>query len=151
MSARPRLFLTDSRRHAVVEADLLDDLAVDYLQHRGAGEAHLASGRGGEGANQKTIEGRPRMGAATFPSTDDVVALGDQICGAPEIEIRERRTEIGHERLDVFSAAAGFVQRIFEQHVGRGNLVDDREIDVLTPEVGKPAADDGLIVCFLAY
>ena len=91
------------------------------------------------------------MGAATFPLTDDVVALGDQIGRAPEIEIGERGAEVGHERLDVVAAAAGLVQRIFQQHVGRGDLVDDREIDVLAPEFGEPAADDGLVVFFLAH
>ena len=39
--------------------------------------------------------------------------------------------EIGHERLDVVTAAAGLVQRIFEQHIGCSNLVDDREIEFL--------------------
>ena len=71
------------RGHAVVEADLLDDLAVDHLEHRGAGEVHLAAGRSRETADQKVIEGRTRMRAATFPLTDDVVALGDKIRRAP--------------------------------------------------------------------
>ena len=53
------------------------------------------------------------MGAATFPLTDDVVALRDQVCGAPEIEVGERGSEIGHEHLDVVTATAGLVQRIF--------------------------------------
>src|SRR5262249_48778703 len=61
------------RGHAVVEADLLGDLAVDHLQHRGAGEVHLAAGRSRETADQKVIEGRTRMRGATFPLTDDVV------------------------------------------------------------------------------
>src|SRR5262245_53135932 len=91
------------------------------------------------------------MGAATLPLTDDVVALGDQIRRAPEIEIGECGTEIGHERLDVGTAAARFMQRVFEQHVRRGNLVDDGKIDLLAPELGKPAADDGLVIRFLAH
>src|SRR5262249_51461208 len=40
-------------------------------------------------------------------------------------------TEIGHERPDVGTAAARFMQRVFEQHVRRGNLVDDGKIDLL--------------------
>src|SRR5215831_16912079 len=89
------------RGHAVVEADLLDDLAVDHFQHRGAGEVHLPSRRSRKTANQEIIEGRTGMGATTFPLTDDMVALGDEIRRAPEIEIWEGGTEIGHKRLDV--------------------------------------------------
>src|SRR5580692_474300 len=33
------------RSHAVVEADLLDDFAIDHLQYRGAAEVHFATGR----------------------------------------------------------------------------------------------------------
>src|SRR5262245_57937734 len=39
------------RGHAVVETDLLDDLALDHFQHRGAGEVHLAAGRGWQTAD----------------------------------------------------------------------------------------------------
>src|SRR5437764_12814071 len=74
---------------AIVEADLLDDLAVDHLQHRGAGEVHLPAGRSGEAADQEVVEGWTRMGAPTFPLTNDIVAFGDKIRRAPEIEIRE--------------------------------------------------------------
>src|SRR5262249_54775054 len=111
------------RGHTIVETDLLDDLAVDHLQHRGAREVHLPAVRSGETADQEVIEGRTRMRATTFPLTDDVVAIGDKIRRAPEIEIGECSTEIGHERLDVVAASAGFMQRVFEQHVRRGDLV----------------------------
>src|SRR6516164_9222214 len=139
------------RGHAIVEADLLDDLAADYLQHRRAGKVHLPATPGREAADQEVIEGRTRMGATTFPLTDDIVALCDKIRRAPEIEVGECGTEIGHERLDVVVAAAGFMQRIFEQHVRRGDLVDDSEIDALAPEFRKPAADNGLVIFFLAH
>src|SRR6478672_548985 len=105
------------RRYAIIEADLLNDLAVDHLQHRGASEAHLAASRGWKAADQEILEGRTRMGATTFPLADDVVALGNQIRGAPEIEIGEGGAEIGYERLDIVAAATGFMQRVFEQHV----------------------------------
>src|SRR5262249_48743648 len=75
------------RGHAIIEPDLLDDPPVDHLQHRGAGEVHLLAGRRGEAADEEVIEGWTRMRAATFPLTDDIVALGDKIGGAPEIEI----------------------------------------------------------------
>jgi hypothetical protein len=91
------------------------------------------------------------MGAAALPLTDDVVALRDQVGRAPEIEIGKRGAEIGHERPDVVTATPRGMQRIFEQHVRCGNLVDHGEIDLLAPEVGKPAADNGLVVAFLAH
>src|SRR5262249_35424437 len=94
------------RGHAIVETDLLDDLTLDHLQHRGAGEVHLPAGRSGKAADQEVVERWTRMGAPAFPLTDDIVALGDKIRRAPEIEIRECGTEIGHERLDISAATA---------------------------------------------
>src|SRR6202522_1239769 len=67
------------RRDAIVEANLLDNLAVDHLQDRRASETHLAAGRGWEATNQEIAECRTRMGTATPPPTDDIVALGDQV------------------------------------------------------------------------
>src|SRR6516162_10264684 len=125
------------RGHAIVEANLLNDLAADYLQHRRAREVHLPAGRSRHAADQEVIEGRTCMGATTFPLTDDIVALGDKIRSAPEVEIGECGPEIGHERLDVVAATSGFMQRVFEQHVWRGDLVNDSEIDALAPEFGK--------------
>jgi len=69
----------------------------------------------------------------------------------PEVEVRERGAEVGHERLDVVAAATRRVQRIFQQHVRGGDLVNDREIDVLAPEFGEPAADHGLVIVLLAH
>ena len=91
------------------------------------------------------------MRATAFPLADDKVAFGDQLGRAPEIEVGKRSTKIGHERLDVITTAARFVQRVVEQHVRRSDLVDDREIDILTPKLSKPATNDGLIAVFFAY
>jgi hypothetical protein len=35
---------------------------------------------------------------------------------------------MSHERLDVIATTAWFVQRILQEHVGRGELVDDGEL-----------------------
>src|SRR5690349_2703919 len=112
---------------------------------------HLAPGCGREAANRKVVEGWTRMSSAALPSADDIVALGDQIGCAPEIEIGECGAETGHEGFDVITAATRLVQRVFEQHVRRGKLVDNRKIDVLAPELSKPAADDGFVIMFLAH
>jgi len=91
------------------------------------------------------------MGTSAFPLSDDIVILGDQVRRTSEIEVRERRAEIGHERPDIVAATTWLVQRVFEQHIRRRNLVDDREIDLLAPELGEPAADNGLVIVFLAH
>ena len=82
---------------------------------------------------------------------NNAVVLGNQVRGAPEVEIGERCAEIGHERLDVGAAAAGLMQRIFEQHVGSGDLVDDTKIDGLAPEFGEPTTNDGLVIILFAH
>src|ERR1700735_4389113 len=70
--------------HAIIETDLLSDLSIDNLQHRGAGEMHLAPGRYRQAADQEILERRTRVGAATFPLAGDVAALRDQGWGGPE-------------------------------------------------------------------
>src|ERR1700722_10537795 len=72
---------------AIVQTTFFHDLAVDHLQHRGAGEVHLAAGSCGQTADQEIIVSRPRVSATTFPLTDHVVAFGDQIGRAPEIQV----------------------------------------------------------------
>src|SRR6266436_146355 len=139
------------RRDAIVETDLLDDLAVLETQDGGAGEVHFPAGRGRQRADQKVAEGRAGVRAAAFPLADDIVAFGDQVGGAPELEVRKGCTEVGHEGLDVFTAAARFVERVLQQHVRRGDVVDDGQITLLTPEFGEPADDGGLVVFFFAH
>ena len=41
--------------HAIIETDLLSDLSIDHLQHRGAGEMHLAPGRCRQAADQEIL------------------------------------------------------------------------------------------------
>src|SRR5262249_11890673 len=109
------------------------------------------SSRSRQTADQKITEGRTRMGATTFPLTDDIVPLGNQIRRTPEIEIRKCFTEIGHKRLDVVTAPARFMQRVLQQHVWCSDLIDNAQIDVLAPELRKPAADYGLVLLFFAH
>ena len=78
---------------AIVEPDLLDDLAVDQLQHGRSRKLHLAAGVGRQAADQEVIESGTGVRAASFPTADDVIAFGDQIGRAPEIEIGKRRAE----------------------------------------------------------
>ena len=101
--------------------------------------------------SQEVAEGRTGVRTAAFPLADDIVAFCDQIRRAPEVEIGECSAEIGHERLDVVTAAARLVQGILQEHVGRGELIDDGEIAGLAPEFGEPPADNGLVVLCFAH
>src|SRR5215468_1983594 len=137
--------------HAIIEADLFNDLTVCEPEHSRAGEMHLPPGRGRQCSEQKITERRPRVGAAAFPPPDHIVALSDQVGRAPEVKVRKRSTESGHEGFDVVTTAAGRMQRILQEHVGRGEFVDDGEIAGFPPERGEPAADDGFVCCFFGH
>jgi hypothetical protein len=65
------------------------------------------------------------VGAAVFPLPDDVIALGNEIRRAPEIEIRKCCTEIGGELLDRGAAPQRLMQRVLKTDVRGGQLVDD--------------------------
>src|SRR5258708_40176503 len=87
------------RSDAVVETDFLDDLAVLETQYRRAAEVHLPAGLGRQRADEEVVEGWPGVGAAAFPLADDIITFGDQVRGAPELEVRECGTEVRHEGL----------------------------------------------------
>jgi hypothetical protein len=52
------------------------------------------------------------MSAATLPLTDDIVTFRNQIGCAPEVQIRKRIAEVGHERLDIDMTATRLVKRV---------------------------------------
>src|SRR5690348_18073721 len=85
---------------AVVEADFLGDEAVLDLQDGGAGEPHRLAGVSRQRADRHVVERVPGVGAAALPLADHVVALGDQVGGAPEVQVRERGAELPGERAD---------------------------------------------------
>jgi hypothetical protein len=147
-SHRPDL---GQRLNAVVKTDFLGDLAVLNTQHRSPGEVHLPAGCRRQRAHQEVAEGRTGVRTAAFPLADDIVAFCDQIRHTPEVEIGECCAKIGHECLDVVRAAARLVQRILQEHVRRGELIDDAEIAGLSPELGEPPANDGLVILCFAH
>src|ERR1700746_2974440 len=134
------------RGDAVVEANFLDDFPVLQLEDGSAGKSHFAPRIRRQGSRQEVGECWSSVCSATFPSADHMIAVRDEIGGAPEIEIGERLAKISHERLDIFPTSARLMQRILKQHVRRGEFVDDSEIAALAPEFSKPATDDGLVV-----
>ena len=48
-------------------------------------------------ADEKIVERWPGVGAAAFPSANDIVALGDEIGRTPEFKVGECGAEIEHE------------------------------------------------------
>src|SRR3981189_282924 len=138
-------------RYPIVKTDFLEDLSVLELQHGRAGECHLAAGVGRKRSRQEVAERLPGMRSAAFPSTDDVVAFRDEIRSAPEVEIGERFPKVRHERLDVFMATARFVERILQEHVGRGEFIDNSEVASLAPKIREPPASPGLDAIFIAH
>ena len=65
-------------------------LPSSIAKHGRAGEAHLAAGRRRQRADEEVVEGRAGVRAAAFPPADDIVALGDEVGRAAEVEVRER-------------------------------------------------------------
>src|SRR5690348_14197109 len=112
---------------------------------------HLPASRCRQRSDKKITESRTSVGAAAFPTTDHIVALGDKVGSAPEVEVWKRCPESGHEGFDVVTPAAWLMQRILQKHVGSGEFVDDGEIAGFTPERGEPAADDGFVFCFFGH
>src|SRR3954470_12346101 len=108
------------RGHAIVQADLLCDLAILQAKHGRSGEVHLPAACRRQGSDEKITEGWPGMRPATFPAADHVVALGDEVGSTREAEVRKGFTKSDHERLDVVVAAAWRMQRILQEHVGGG-------------------------------
>src|SRR3954462_13163631 len=72
------------RRHAVVEADLLGDLAVLDAKDRRSGKPHLPAGARRERTLKKVTEGRAAVRATAHPTTDDEVAFRDEVRSARE-------------------------------------------------------------------
>ena len=110
----------------VGEANLLQNCRSPVGTHY-ASKVHFAARPLAGIRTRKCPECRPGMGAATFPLSDDIVAFRDQVGSVPEIQVRECRTEIGHEGLDVISAATRLMERIFRQHLRRGDFVNEAQ------------------------
>jgi hypothetical protein len=41
------------------------------------------------------------------------------------------------------------VERILQEHVGRGEFIDNSEVASLAPKIREPPANNGLVVFFL--
>lgn len=86
--------------HPVIETHFLGDQAVLDL------EPHRLAGADGQRADRHVIECHAGVGAAADPLADDIVALGDQLGGATEGQVGERRPELRGEGTDLVAATA---------------------------------------------
>src|SRR5262249_34985347 len=79
---------------------------------------------------EKVAESWTGVCAATLPSANHIVVLGDKIGRAPEIQVRKRFAKPAHEHLDILATPARLVQGELQQHIGCCKFVDDFEIAV---------------------
>jgi hypothetical protein len=94
---------------------------------------------------KKSLKAGP-VCAAPFPLTDNIVARGDQVRRAPEIQIGERSAEISHERLDVVTTAAGSCSEYLSNMSDAA--ISSTTARLLASEFGKPAGNDRLVIFF---
>jgi hypothetical protein len=106
---------------------------LSFRRNTVVSEVHLATRGRGQSPNEEIVERWPGMRATAFPTTDHVVAFGNQVGSAPEVEIRKRLAKVGHECLDVGMSAPRLVERVVQQHVRGSDFVDDGEIAGLAP------------------
>ena len=93
---------------------------------------------------RKSLKAGPVCVPPPFPLTYDVIAFSDEVRDAPEIEVRKGFAESGHEGFDVVTTTTGLMQRVFQQHVRRSDLVDNVEVTFLAPETGRQPCEVGL-------
>jgi hypothetical protein len=66
----------------------------------------------GSAPTDRSSKGLP-VGAAPFPLPDDVVAFGDEVCRAPELEVGEGRAERLGELPDLVPTTQRGAERVF--------------------------------------
>src|SRR6202158_4070885 len=106
---------------------------------------HLSARRRRKRADEEIAKSGAGVNATALPTTDHVIALGDEIGSTPELEVRERSAEIHHKTPHLLATPARRMQRILEQHVRGGEFVDDLGVPRITPEPVKPASNEGLV------
>jgi hypothetical protein len=89
--------------------------------------------------------------AAADPAADDMVAFGYKIGRAAEGEVGKGPAKAGHEIPHVVMATTRSMQRILQEHVGCGELLDHLGVPGIAPEFREPAADQRLVFLFLGH
>jgi hypothetical protein len=105
----------------------------------------------GSAPARKSLNDGPVWVPPPFPPTDDIISLGDEIGSAPELEVRKGGAEIEHEIPHFFATPTRSVQRILEQHVRGGELVNDLWVPRISPEPLEPASNEGLVFLFTCH
>src|SRR5215472_14237468 len=139
------------RGHPVVEANFLCDLAVLDAEHGCAREPHLPARCRWQGAHEEVAEGGSGVRAAAFPATHHIVTLGDEVRGAPEVKVGERRTELHHKVPHVVATTARSMERVLKKHIGRCEFVDDFWLPWIAPEPIEPTTHNRLVVLFARH
>jgi hypothetical protein len=86
--------------------------------------------------------------AATLPTTNHIVAFGNEVGGTPEVEVRKRLAEPHDEVPYVVAAATRRMQGILKKHILCSEFVDDLGIPRIGPEALEPTAYNGLVIGF---
>jgi hypothetical protein len=89
--------------------------------------------------------------AATLPTTNDVVAFGDEVGGTPEVEVGKRLAEPHDEVPNVLASPTRRMQGILEKHIWCGEFVDDLGSPRIPPETPEPAAYNGFVIGFARH
>src|ERR1700681_4287237 len=89
---------------AIVQTQLFGKQAVLNFEDGDAGEVDLLARVGRQRADRNVVESRAGMRAATFPLSDHIVTLTEQLGRTPEVQVRKGRAEPGGELADLVAA-----------------------------------------------
>src|SRR5271157_4841723 len=120
-------------------------------EHSRSGKPHLPAGRRRKGADEKVAKGGSGVRAATLPTTNHIVAFGDEVGSTPEVEVGKRLAEPHDEVPYVLASATRRIQGILKKHVLCSEFVDDLGVPRIAPEPLEPAAYNGFVIGFARH
>src|SRR5271168_2700678 len=140
--------LQDTKLLKRVQADFFGNFAVLDPEHSRSGKPHLPAGRRRKGAGEKVAEGGSGVRAATLPTTNHIVAFGDEVGSTREVEVGKRLAEPHNEVPYVLASATWRMQGILKKHILCSEFVDDLGVPRIGPEPFEPAAYNGFVIGF---
>ena len=121
-------------RHAIVQADFLDDLAILEAQHGRAGEKHFPAGGCWRRADEKVAEGGPDMRTAPFPAASNVIPVREKVGDAREIKVRKASVFAGATISSTISRLHILPQKAVNQRPTMALL--SLSLDILNSSIG---------------
>ena len=91
------------------------------------------------------------MRAATLPTTNHIVAFGDEVSDTPEVEVGKRFAEPHDEVPYVLVSATRRMQGILKKHIRCSEFLDDLGIPRIAPEPLEPATYNGFVIGFARH